>query len=80
VACACPPPGVPRVPAVRITGVQELLAAAALLLVIEGIWPFLSPATFRRALQTVVAEADGPLRLAGLVSMLAGVALLYVVN
>ncbi len=63
-----------------MTGVHKLLAAAALLLVFEGIWPFLSPATFRRALQTVVAQADGPLRLAGLVSMLAGVALLYVVN
>jgi len=63
-----------------VIGVNELLAAAALLLVIEGIWPFLSPATFRRALQSVVAEADGPLRLAGLVSMLAGVALLYLVN
>jgi len=59
---------------------MALLTAVALLLVIEGVWPFLSPATFRRVLQAVAAEADGPLRLAGLLSMLAGVALLYLVN
>lgn len=59
---------------------HELLIATALVLVIEGIWPFLSPASFRRALITIAAEADGPLRVVGLVTMLAGVALLYLVN
>jgi hypothetical protein len=59
---------------------HELLIATALLLVIEGIWPFLSPASFRQALLAIAAEADGALRLAGLVTMLAGVALLYLVN
>ena len=60
--------------------VHELLIASALLLVVEGVWPFLSPATFRRVLMAVAAEGDGPLRLTGLISMLAGVALLYLVN
>ncbi|HYN76309.1 MAG TPA: DUF2065 domain-containing protein [Lamprocystis sp. (in: g-proteobacteria)] len=60
--------------------VHELLIASALLLVVEGVWPFLSPASFRQVLLTVAGQPDGPLRLSGLVSMLAGVALLYLVN
>jgi len=60
--------------------VHELLIATALLLVIEGVWPFLSPTSFRRALTMVASEGDGPLRVAGLVSMVAGVFLLYLVN
>ena len=72
--------GDPRSPNADVIPVHELLIASALLLVVEGIWPFLSPATFRRVLMTVAAEPDGPLRLTGLVSMLAGVALLYLVN
>ena len=59
---------------------HELLIATALLLVLEGIWPFLSPGTFRRALLMMAAETDGGLRLSGLISMVAGVALLYLVN
>ena len=59
---------------------HELLIAAALLLVAEGIWPFLSPASFRRALIAVARESDGKLHLTGLVSMLVGVGLLYLVN
>jgi uncharacterized protein len=65
---------------VGAAAVHELLIAASLLLVVEGVWPFLSPASFRRILLAVAAEADGPLRLSGLVSMLAGVGLLYLVN
>jgi uncharacterized protein len=60
--------------------VHEILVAIALMLVIEGVWPFLSPSSFRRALMAVVAEGEGGLRWAGLVSMLAGVGLLYWVN
>ncbi len=59
---------------------HELLIATALLLVMEGVWPFLSPASFKRALITVASEGDRPLRMAGLISMVAGVALLYLVN
>lgn len=59
---------------------HELLIAIALLLVIEGVWPFLSPVSFRRALTLVAAEGDGQLRVAGLISMVLGVILLYLVN
>ena len=56
---------------------HDLFVALALMLVIEGIWPFLSPATFRRALAAMLAEGNGGLRLAGLISMASGVGLLY---
>jgi uncharacterized protein YjeT (DUF2065 family) len=59
---------------------HDLLVAIALILVIEGVWPFLSPESFRRALSQIATEGDRPLRTAGLVSMLGGVVLLYLVN
>jgi uncharacterized protein YjeT (DUF2065 family) len=56
---------------------HDLLVALALVLVIEGVWPFLSPSGMRRALLAVAKEDDRTLRIAGLISMVAGVALLY---
>jgi len=59
---------------------HDLLVASALVLVLEGIWPFLSPSGSRRAMLSL-AEADDPtLRLLGLISMVFGVVLLYLVN
>ena len=59
---------------------HDLWVALALLFVIEGIWPFLNPAGMRRALLTLVEQDDRALRLAGLISMLSGLGLLYLVN
>jgi uncharacterized protein YjeT (DUF2065 family) len=59
---------------------HDLLVALALLLVIEGVWPFLSPGGMRRALLLVAAQDESSLRVAGFVSMLSGVAILYLVN
>jgi hypothetical protein len=59
---------------------RDLGAAIALLLVIEGIVPFLNPAGLRRTLQTLMNLTDHQLRIAGTVSMLAGLMLLYLVN
>jgi hypothetical protein len=59
---------------------KQLLVALCLMLVIEGIWPFLDPAGMRRALLTILDQDNHTLRLIGLVSMVAGVALLYLVN
>jgi hypothetical protein len=64
----------------RVSKVSDVLVAVALLMVIEGIWPFLSPESFRRALLLVAAEDRRALRLAGLASMLMGVGLLYLVR
>jgi hypothetical protein len=60
--------------------VHDVLVAIALVLVIEGIWPFLSPEGFRRALLLVAGEDKRSLRVAGLFSMFLGVGLLYLVN
>ncbi|HVC38045.1 MAG TPA: DUF2065 domain-containing protein [Gammaproteobacteria bacterium] len=54
-----------------------LLTAIGLMLVIEGIMPFLNPHTFRQTLAAVAQANDKVLRIAGLVSMIVGVILLY---
>lgn len=56
---------------------NDLLAALALLLVMEGILPFLSPQALRNTLQQMITLNDRALRIIGLASMLAGLALLY---
>ena len=59
---------------------SDLFAGLALYLVIEGIMPFLNPPALRRAMATFISLTDRQLRIAGLVSMLLGVALLYSVR
>lgn len=56
------------------------LSALGLMLVVEGMMPFLSPRNFRRTLAAVAQADDRVLRIAGLASMLAGVVVLYVVR
>ena len=55
---------------------NELLAAFALVLVIEGILPFASPSTVRKLWENIATMPDRSLRLFGLVSMIIGVVLL----
>jgi uncharacterized protein len=59
---------------------NELWIAVALMLVIEGIVPFLSPDTVRRMIVTMAQMDDRSMRIAGLLSMLAGLGLLYLVH
>ncbi|HEY4732780.1 MAG TPA: DUF2065 domain-containing protein [Gammaproteobacteria bacterium] len=59
---------------------HDLLAAIALVLVIEGIIPFINPAAMRRALLNMAGMNDQSLRFAGLTSMIIGVILLYVIR
>ncbi len=56
---------------------QDLLAALALMLIIEGLLPFLSPTLMRQALLAMAQLDERGLRLSGLVSMVLGLALLY---
>jgi uncharacterized protein YjeT (DUF2065 family) len=56
---------------------DDLWAAIALMLVIEGIVPFLSPDGMRRMLVAMLQMDNRSIRVAGLISMLLGVALLY---
>jgi uncharacterized protein YjeT (DUF2065 family) len=53
-----------------------LLGAVALMLVIEGLMPLLSPASWRQAFQRALGLKDGQLRFFGLLSVLAGLGLL----
>jgi len=59
---------------------NDLLAAIALLLVIEGMVPFLNPQSLRKMLETVSQLDDRTLRIVGLVSMIFGVVLLTIVR
>ncbi|MEJ2464510.1 MAG: DUF2065 domain-containing protein [Candidatus Thiodiazotropha sp.] len=59
---------------------HDLWVALALLLVLEGIWPFLSPDTMRQMLLMLVQQDNRSLRISGLISMISGVVLLYFVN
>ena len=56
---------------------QDLLVALALVLVIEGIVPFLNPGAMRRALLALAQMNDNTLRFAGLTVMITGCLLLY---
>jgi uncharacterized protein len=59
---------------------SDLLAAVALYLVLEGILPFLNPQAMKRVMMAMAAFTDRQLRLWGLVSMAAGVLLLFLVR
>lgn len=59
---------------------ENLLLALALLLVIEGLLPFLNPAGFKQAMQMISQMTEKQLRISGFVSMMAGVILMYIVN
>ena len=53
-----------------------LLGAFALMLVIEGLLPFISPSKWRAAFERAMRLSDGQIRFIGLGSMLAGLVLL----
>lgn len=59
---------------------SDLLGAFALYLVLEGILPFLSPQSMKRIMLSFAELADVHLRVWGLVSMGAGLVLLYFVR
>jgi len=56
---------------------NALFSALALVFVLEGILPFLSPQLWRRSLQMMLEQTDGAVRIMGLLSMLVGAVLLY---
>jgi uncharacterized protein YjeT (DUF2065 family) len=58
----------------------ELLAAVALVLVLEGLLPFLNPEAARRVYLQLANLVSRDLRVAGLCSMIIGLALLYFVR
>ncbi len=59
---------------------SDLLAAIALVLVIEGILPFINPSSLRRALIMIAQMNDNTLRFTGLTSMILGILLLNLIR
>ena len=57
---------------------NTLLTAFALMLVIEGVLPFLVPALWRDTFRRLTEMSDGQIRFIGLTSMLAGLLLLLI--
>jgi uncharacterized protein YjeT (DUF2065 family) len=56
---------------------NTLMTAVALMLVIEGLLPFLLPTIWRDAFRRLTEMSDGQIRFVGLSSMLAGLLLLF---
>ena len=55
-----------------------LLMALALMLVIEGLLPFLAPKLWRETFLRLMQLSDGQIRFFGLTSMIGGLVLLYI--
>ncbi len=58
----------------------EILTALALVLVIEGLLPFASPGRYRQMVAEIQRLSDNHIRIVGLVIIVVGLALLYVVR
>lgn len=59
---------------------HELAVAFCLMLVIEGIIPFISPGRWRKMLMMLDQVDDNTMRMIGLGSMLTGMVLLLLIN
>jgi uncharacterized protein YjeT (DUF2065 family) len=59
---------------------EVLVAAIALMLVFEGILPFVAPRFWRQAFLKFTELTDGQLRFAGLTSMILGLLVLLLVT
>lgn len=55
---------------------NTLLTAFALMLVLEGIMPFIAPAAWRETFRRLIQFSDGQIRFVGLTSMLVGLILM----
>jgi len=55
---------------------NDFWVACALVLVLEGVLPFLSPSSWKEGVRTLTALSDRQLRIAGLISMVIGLLLL----
>jgi uncharacterized protein len=56
--------------------INTLLAAFGLMLVIEGLLPFLAPVRWRETFRRLIELSDGQIRFIGLTSMIVGLIVL----
>jgi uncharacterized protein YjeT (DUF2065 family) len=59
---------------------SELLAALAIVCIIEGVMPFIHPAAMKRLLARLAVMGERELRLAGFFSILTGLLILFLVH
>ena len=59
---------------------SEILTALALVLVIEGLLPFASPGRYRQMVAEIVRLSDNHIRIAGLVIIVIGLVLLFLIR
>ena len=57
-----------------------LFAALGLMLVLEGILPFMAPSLWRDTFRRMTEMTDGQLRFVGLTSMMGGLLFLYLIK
>ncbi|GBG01290.1 hypothetical protein AZSI13_06170 [Azospira sp. I13] len=57
---------------------ENLLLAFALMLVLEGVVPFLAPQAWRETFRRLIAMSDGQIRFIGLSAMIVGLLLLMI--
>jgi uncharacterized protein YjeT (DUF2065 family) len=59
---------------------SDLLAAVAILLVLEGLLPFINPNGTRRVFARLALVSSNEMRVAGCISLVLGLVLLYLVR
>ena len=59
---------------------EVLIAGLALMLVIEGILPFTAPKLWRETFRKLIEMSDGQIRFSGLISMVAGLVILFLAS
>lgn len=59
---------------------SNLMLAFALMLVLEGILPFVFPAQWRETFRRLIQFSDGQIRFVGLTSMLIGLILMMILT
>jgi uncharacterized protein YjeT (DUF2065 family) len=59
---------------------QIVVAAIAIMLVIEGILPFTAPGVWRDVFRKLTEMTDGQIRFAGLTSMMIGLVILFLAH
>jgi len=57
-----------------------ILTAVALLLILEGMLPFVGPGRYKQLVAQIASLSDNQLRTVGLVAMIAGLLLLFFVR
>ena len=60
--------------------VETLLVAFALVLVIEGLLPFLAPRLWRQSFRKLIELTDGQLRFVGLISIVLGLVGVWLIH